>query len=675
MESAEQGNLKDRSAGVSRLRELHGIGRKTAELDDQIVQEESRRKSGLVATTSGRTADKYSEREKKGKSDLATDKRFEPKSVNKYTALPLITVKSESSKSDTQMQFQQDTDADSCGAESNENLRNAEEPGNSNSLPRSTESSQGHLVNKHSACNKNSGNEDRFVAVSSGDDRDCGGGDGPRTSARQEAGEGRDYGHSSREWNDGAWTVTRCQALQTRSAQMNKIESVTQMQSVDTGQKSLESSQEKELITTQNRVDYQNTRGDNEEPSSTSLADIFAEIGKFVGIDRNGMEYTNVVVAPETEHTSELEIGRPDKEESSDYKSSPQSRLPATMYNMGQAGGLDSGAVHSTQYLFTDMSDDSHDSFDSGGGKWAREHNWDSAESYFGDEGQDDIHNVHAREQRQLAGRSIENSTMVPPEACTGKAPLSQKQIAVRTTAHEPFVLGRSFGKNENAEPASSYKSSGNSIMATSNSLSHGNTSQKIEHNEAPQPPAPISQSGVILKASQEGTKALSSLRLAREEDHSRAPMAELVVRGATNDSGGGECTPTDAALTCDEKIGRLTPRKTSPEVSGQVSKQSPAVPFAVDDEEGQLYPLIFHRRPPDREQILANYREKMDPNPRGEGGVYYGNVKDVSDRPTVMAGLIFDGIVTSPCKSCSNSLRFGNFLLHRRCCERFACQ
>ncbi|KAL3678075.1 hypothetical protein R1sor_021031 [Riccia sorocarpa] len=56
---------------------------------------------------------------------------------------------------------------------------------------------------------------------------------------------------------------------------------------------------------------------------------------------------------------------------------------------------------------------------------------------------------------------------------------------------------------------------------------------------------------------------------------------------------------------------------------------------------EPELTPLIFHQRPPTREQITESFKEIVLNHK--EDSVFYGNVKDVSDHPVVRAGLVFD--------------------------------
>ncbi|CAM6089940.1 unnamed protein product [Calypogeia fissa] len=647
IEGVAQGSLQERSARVSRQQEAQKTRRKNVvgTLDDQMVQVESRRKSGLLATTTGRKTDKNSDREEKGKSESATDKNYPPKSV-KYTALPMVKVKTEDAKLDTPIQAPYERDTENCTGESNNDLSNAEQPGISDSFRYSTESSARQVVNTKLECNENYGKK-QLGAIRSGDDRDCGGGDGTKTLARQEIGDERAHDGSLGKWSVGTSTVMIPQASERHSVE--KGENSRQMQGVLTGHN--------DLCSTQNIVESQSNFNETLEPPCTGLDD-FSEPRKFMGSDKSITESVPQILVQATQCTSELNQGDPVEEGNSrDHKVSVFSRLPGSIDNTGQSEGLDVEEVLPTQYLFTDMSDDSQESFDSGDGDWASENKWDGTEAFFGDEGQEEIQGVHGHEQSHLSAGFLRESNLVLPVAWNEKASPSQNQIAVDSTDHEDFVLRLSAAQRDVSPGAKNLGCTaeegylgGPSLLAAKvgQSLSSGSlgqsfkstspnvkTSQRVQPEVAHDPLTTIPQSGMNIKAKQQDIEVRSSLPVAVDDAYPLVSMADPIGHGPTGSSDATKAILNMDDSTFDENLGQPTHGMSSREVS--------AGPRFIVDEEEQLYPLIFHQRPPDRGQVLATCREQLVPKFTEEGDVYYGNVKDVSDRPTVMAGLIFD--------------------------------
>ncbi|BBN02455.1 DNA polymerase zeta [Marchantia polymorpha subsp. ruderalis] len=336
--------------------------------------------------------------------------------------------------------------------------------------------------------------------------------------------------------------------------------------------------------------------------------------------------------------------------------------------------GPNTVGMHSTQYLFTDMSDDSDASYDSGRDGRERDSSWNAAEEFFADEEKDVGTSLLVAEEGLFSGSHTEREsglTAFDHEEDRRMAEASHHGTAV----HVPFSVNVIVGKerqnsdlvlleNFHSKPGTEVSHPICSSTKYSNSLEIGvlKTSLLTSGGLEPQTTSPLRASGLssvsphffsgtssgsttcgVCYGPEEDVKSLavSGLKLVEEED--RPVMMNEKDRHLSTES----CLHASMnrgimGAIMDTKHVQLDVQShpEAPEYTDWKSALA-LVPFPKNLDEQQLIPLIFHQRPPTKEQVLETSKEFFCHHK--EDDVFYGNIKDVSDHPVVRAGLVFD--------------------------------
>ncbi|KAL2641863.1 hypothetical protein R1flu_009450 [Riccia fluitans] len=301
----------------------------------------------------------------------------------------------------------------------------------------------------------------------------------------------------------------------------------------------------------------------------------------------------------------------------------------------------ESRRVHLTQYLFTDMSEDSEASYDSDracrevlAGEQLLEEEVDKkirdtvegGPTFWSDRGmKSDLPMVDRGDSYLKSGELRDVSTGAEGQ----KADLS---IAERSDwkVDPCFPSFKTLNPLDNAALQTPEVVCGASNLAASSALL-----------ALPGPSTSVKLGTCRLS---QDVRKLSAVSWAdnRKDEDSKLIMEENVskeTRFQAHEEVGKEC-----AIGC--RMGSQLQRQTAVVPSQEHSEwKLSVVPFSkreqTRDMEQELMPLIFHQRPPTREQIKETFKDIV--LNYKEDDVFYGNVKDVSDHPVVRAGLVFD--------------------------------